>query len=908
MEFILPLSLILPGLWVLQLARIKVQSNVERLSLSYLLSLTIMFTLLYLGGILKAFNFASFLFLAIVVVSFIHMSVSFLIKVMRSPRLSKTQIVLHISVEKLVVVISIIGLLSIYAVFLYSRAILDSDVVHDYLPMAREIVSGDGFTYSTGYDYNIPLKSIGASVIYAWAYVVIGSLLSEAFRLMPLIPILILILLNYAIASSATKSETIGIISTAVFLILPFHDRFLLNSAFYPDIFYYPLIFAAIYSLLEYFQSKQSSLLLWTGTGLGLAGLLKAQTIYVFIAFTLVLLVLELKDLKKLSTALCCLTPFYILIPSILASSIQSEGFRLSIPNFNGTQLVLFFFLSVLSGVCFYVTMYGKTSRTKIDRSMIKGLVRKIGLLIVPFAVLSSLWYMNNFFRFGTLIWTSSINLPNYDWALGVLEPLDTAQQTADLWHYLVYFVFIFVDPAVMGYAMLIPLLIGLLFVLRERLENFNILLFIGIISASVILSTVVFYLPSAIRGYNPRDIFILAPLIMTLSAVGIVSITSNFCKAGDNVKKVFMSFLLVTYFGLMNYIHSVYVLYTNSCYVTTIGELMSAFGNSVGLNLIQTSFQLSYGDSAIFVGENILKIVSLSLVAGFPVLVLMICRHYKLFPRGYKLFPRGYTIIVKIGTRPKKVVLKLPFRLCSSKQWVFMKSVFVISLMLSIIIIPRVEMLIVQGGPQEIKENQLKRNYGNIYELFASPSEFEGDILTFKAPMGLSYYLSGVKIIDLAVPANLAFLKDCFQLIAPYESVVKLKEQNIRYLFINPSVARQLDASLNFTLSKIIRNPELATLSRTFGSWQLYSLDSYNVEKTSISLSGWDIDPWCSNASYTFNSDETHLFLQLHPTDSNSRLTIVNRNLSKLNLSNYDYVVVTLEGISNTRIMIRFV
>ncbi|MGB9730095.1 MAG: glycosyltransferase family 39 protein, partial [Thermoprotei archaeon] len=271
---------------------------------------------------MNAFNVASFIVLAIIVVSFTHCSALFVMKVLRSSHSFKTTFFLRTSAEDLVVV-PIIGLLAIYAMFLSSRAILDSDVVQYYLPIAREIVRGNGLTYSTGYDYNIILKPIGASVLYAWAYSISGPTFSETFRLMPLIPILMLILLSYAIASSATNSKNIGMLSTVVFLVLPLHDRLLLYNAFYPDTFYYPLVFAAIYFLLEFSKSKRGSLLLWAGMGLGVASLLKAQTIYVLISFTLVLLVLELGTHKKLSVALCCLAPFYLLIPSILADSIQ---------------------------------------------------------------------------------------------------------------------------------------------------------------------------------------------------------------------------------------------------------------------------------------------------------------------------------------------------------------------------------------------------------------------------------------------------------------------------------------------------------------------------------------------------------------------------------------------------------
>jgi len=559
----------------------------------------------------------------------------------------------------------------------------------------------------------------------------------------------------------------------------------------------------------------------------------------------------------------------------------------------------LFLFFSIQSTIFYYLTIRRSDSRTIVDRPTITGLVKKVALLLVPIAVLSSLWYVNNLLRFGTLIWTSSINLPNIDWALGVLKSIEVSQPTANIWHYITSFGFMFVDPAMMGYTMLIPLLIGP-FVLREKKENYNILLLYGIISASIIFSKVVISLSSPTAGYNPRDILPLAPLLTTLSAICILSTTPNFNKKSFNAKSIIAPILLVAYFGLLNYIHSVSVWFTQLSHVTTIGELMSAFGTIIGLNLRQTSFQLLYSDRVTFVCENIVSIITLSFFAGIPILALMFLRHYK-------FFTRGYPIKVKLETRLKKTVLKLLTRFHSSRQWLWVKKIFTVSIMLSVIMIPRVEMLKVQGGTQDIKENQLKMNYRDIYELFASPSEFEGDILTFKSYSGLSYYLPGVKIIDLIYPANLAFLKGCFQSITPYEAVVKLRELNISYLLISPSITQHLDASLNFTLSKIIQNPEYAALSRTFGSWKLYNLGPYSVENISLPLSGWDIDSRYTNADYNLSYDGASLLLELESTGTDSRVTIVNRDLSKLNLSNYDYITADVEGSTNSRILIRF-
>jgi hypothetical protein len=812
------------------------------------------------------------------------------------------KISIKFSLERVVLVISIAGLVFIYMTFLHVKAILDSDVVQYYLPMAREIVRKNGFTYSTGYDYNIILKPIGASMLYAWTYVVSGSILSEDFRLMPLVPLIMLIILNYAIVDSATKSEKIGILSTALFLVLPFHDRLLLFNSFYPDMFYYPLIFSVIYFFIKYFSSKQNILLFWIGISLGCAALLKAQTIYFLITSILTFLALELRAFKKFLMALCAMGPFSIIIPDVLANTIQREGVHLYIPTFTETQLTVLLFLSIFCIVCYYVTMLQNAGGIEVDKPLFREVIRGSFLLLLPFVFLSSFWYIVNLFKFGTLIYSSSINLPNYDWALKVLQSLEPAQLSVNSWHYIMLFLFMFMDPAVMGYVMLVPLLIGLafLFFSKNKFESFRILFLFEMIASSIIFSAVV---STRSESYNPRDILPLAPLLTSLATTGIEFTTSACHEKNSKAKNIFASFLLIIYFGFLAYIHSVYVYYTSLYNVTTISTLMSTLGRVVDLNLMQTSFQLPYNERALFVGENFQKIFSLSIFTGIPIIALVGCRYFAPFCHKFTI-RHNYIITIRFKVASKKRT-KLPLLTCLR----VIESSLILFLILSTILIPRIGILIIQGGLQELRENQLENNYKNLYELFPSTIELKGGILTFEAPMGLPYYMPNSKIVDLGYPANLALLKDCLLSNDSYEIVTKLKQLGINYILIDSFNARMksLDASLNFSISSVTRNPELALLSKSFGSWKLYTLGPYNVEKTKLPLFGWSVDPQYTNSSYIFDSNEYSLFLGLNPTDSNSRVVIFTCSVPKLNLSDYDYIIVKLEGSSNARILLRF-
>jgi hypothetical protein len=886
---ILFLSLIAPGYLILYMIKIKVHTIEDTLFLSYILSLTLMFTLLYIGGHLFFFKIASIIYLLITIFASIFATIILAYKVwqMRPTKLLPEMFLL----EDLILVTLSFGLISIYALVLWNKAILDSDVVQYYLPIAREIIRKNGFTYSTGYDFNVFLKPIGVSVLYAWSYFIDGSLISENFRIMPLIPLALLIILNYSIVKISTNSKKIASLSTIIFLLLPFHDRWILFNSFYGDIFYYPLIFSAIYYLIKYLYLKDSLILTWIGLSLGTASLLKAQTIYFLIALLITFVFIKLNTHKKIIVTLLLLNPFLILVPEFFAS-LRRSLFSVPLIELTYDELGFLFFLSFLSLIV-GIKIFRRSTLLSLNNVQLIKFVKELLFLLIPFISIANLWYIMNFLKLGSLIYTSSVDLPNYDWASGILSSMESHRMVLYISNYILYYFHMFVDPSLSGYVILIPLLIGLIrvfFSVKEGLDYYYLLAFFELIASIQIFSAAV---TSHAYVYNPRDPFPLAPLITSLIAFGI-----NFDMELSKNKRpmsLFIKLLIITYLGLFSYVHSVFVYYISLRENNTfIVSLSSSLAKIAGLSLRDSSFQLSQTERILFVSRNLYKIFLLAFLSSIPIIVILFLKNLKLRSSREKLntyfiFPYIYTLKrFKKGRVIASIMLLI-----------------IIGLLEIVIIYPRVEMLNSLGGVLRLKETQLAMTYkGLFYNLISGKINLEGNILSYKAPDGLPYYLYDKKIIDLRYPANLAAIKDFLISDNISKTLSDFRRINISYILLNHDASLlNFDSKLNGSLSKLIGNPRYVYLVESFGSWNLYRIGLFEYKSFNITFS--DCTTYNSTGNTIVRISEYGIEVMFGKGNADKKVLIM-CEIRGVNLSYYDTVFMKINGSQNLRILLR--
>ena len=867
-----------------------------------------MFILLYLGGIFLNFSLASISYLVISIITLLYLIVS-----NRTTIFSPSHWKLSISSwksEKTLFLVILISLIFVYAAILMTRPLLDSDVIQYYLPFSREIVRSNGFTYSTGYDYNTFLKPIGVSVIYAWTYIVSGSIYLEPFRLMPLIPVIMLVLTTFEISKVVSGKDSFGYAAAIVFMLLPLHDRLLYYNAFYPDVFYYPLIFSIILYVVKYSKDRDSRYLLWIGLAFGIAGLIKAQTILFVIASLLCLVSVEIKS-KKIVFLICLITPLFILVPNLFAEIGDPNSIIFSL---GPERVALLLFASIIAAFTYIVlepNIRANLKRNSNDKataeldnglpqtenfnvpSILKDfttLISRSLFIIIPFILLASLWYINNLIRFGSLIYTSNISIPNYEWADDILRKI--LQSNNQLSY-------------VMGYIWLIPLAFGLVFLIKNKTQNLSFLLFFSIISVILIYSQTVYY-ASTTSPYatNPRDLIPIAPMLSIIAVYGIARLVQNHSTSIEKMRIKTMTYVIVAFYGLASYLHSVYIYFGGAVFNSLwIYKLLTGFLSLFGLTLQQTSFQLWTIDRISFITQYPLSILALSLVIAIPLIIISFMKHG---------LPKVRKIVSQI-TRAKDgwFHTRLPaikFVSLPSTKKDSLKAIGLLLMFIIIIILPRAVIITTQSGLQNSRNYQMSMYYGPLHELLIDDGvEMKGDILTFAAPPGIQYYLPNINVIDLRYSANLAHLRPAFNSTNPFDIASNLRATGIRYLLFNLNTFSDLDNILNNSLGSIMSNISLSVENGKFGNWVLYSLGPFEISREVFPLSNWELDDRYVSGPVSLENNGSMIALNLTTGSSGSRIAIKNYKIPHLNLSEYNYISFKICGTNNSRVLIRF-
>lgn len=794
LELVLPAVLVLPGLVLTEWKRFKFDSAIERISASYVLSLILTLVPLYLGGTFGQFRIASYIVFSALLISLLYFPVRFAVKLVGgSSPVGRP----GVSLQELPFVACGVALLTLFAVFLAARALIDYDVVQYYLPLARQIATGNTLTQYTA-SYFAPIyQPIGASVLYGWTYAVTGSVASESFRLLPLVPVSLIILMIYQLTRFASESKLLGLLASSIFMVATFTDKFLLVYALYPDIYYYPLLFFAFYYLVKHFKSDDDSCLPWVGVAIGLASLFKAETVFAAIAVGVVLLVFESRGRDLPSLALSLSAPWLVLVPLGLTG-------QLGAVTFSASQAGVLVILTAFSGLAYLLLRPGRGLSPVLREFSVIALLRKAVYLAAPIGLFGGLGYLVNYLRYGTLIWIASTSPPNFSWAQAALTPPSVPIPIPT---YSLYLSLMSLDPAVFGLVWLVPLLVGILVLRRRGSPGLRTFVFLQAVLASVILS----YYVTVGLPYNPRDVVDLAPGVAALSALGLVFATAPSNAADRSLPAA--TFVLVAMIGALGFVQGYMAWFFND--VTNSGAIQFAnfFAGRIGLTVGQLGLHMMYDSLVPFEGQHLLEYLRLPYVAGaalFFAALPRIIRRTQSSAEG-----AAKTATVRMNQHDE-----------ATKHGA-LKSLLVSLMLVLVVVAPVASVVMAQGGLGNLKEDELSTEYSFLYSIVTNQTAISGGVLTYGAQAGLPYYLPNERVVDLDQSANLAYLRTTLQSGNASSTVDELASLGIHNLLVSRNTLPTLTA-LGLDIPAILQDPGLCKVTADFGIWELCALGHY--------------------------------------------------------------------------------
>jgi 4-amino-4-deoxy-L-arabinose transferase-like glycosyltransferase len=751
------------------------------------------------------------------------------------------------------------------------KGIVDYDALDLYLPFARHITIVDHIPL-TGYDYQPVVYPQGISILYAWLYSIGGSSFDEAFRFLPVLFSILIMVIVYKIAADLGSTRTAQI-AVIVYTLLPLNDAVLAYASYYPDLCFISLMLASFFFLYRYLRKHGTEYCFFGGLALGLSALMKPQFLLAIPA-TIFLVVVLLRS-----------TTIQLLVTYFVSTLVGCFFIFLVWPSqvlHNLTLDTLF----LITAFVFLMTTVVAISVSKVKRT-ISGLpFKKAFLDLVCFygtsSTVASIWYVRNYLLTRSFLWSISFQTPNYQWALDFIQSSVAPAQVGDIVSFLSLLVLLPFILYVLGTIWMLPKIIGLFHCSRKH-EYLIVIVWMAGYWLSYLwwnLGDFTHYLA------NPRDLYFLAPFFALLSATGIVRIAEYLTK--KRVERA-ISYLLVS-LGLVSLFQSMLI-------------------DRYGPNLLRNSFTLlasSFGSSLDALSGRILNYQGplLSSVPGllfFTLIVSFLILCPLLVELAFKVAGCQFSVRLKLRIHSKALA----------------KTGVLCFLLFIILVAPYIWLTyeVSGGNVQVFGDAQLRPLYGGLYTEVASylNNHIEGGTIltTDSAYATLQYYLhNNVKVIALNVPGNLANFREAIE--SDNVSIVStvLLQQNVQY-FLEPTGISSLMQKLSdqTILLCVLHDPRYFRLAISFPAWKIYE----SIVGKAFVVEAWDShfsqQEWVYDKDYSTESGNwsfSNTDVANIDVAGNTQLAFRYSNLPSINTTMFRYLAVRIKGSDNARWLFR--
>jgi hypothetical protein len=820
-------------------SRFKSLPGTDRFLISVVASLIgILFPLYFVGIIVKTFFIETSILLLIIGLFSIGTKFPFFIKIL----ISYIKKLRNYSSNKIklidfALIVSIIFFILKYTSFLFLKEIVDYDVASHYLPFARDIIQQN----------LIPLISQGGpitgaeggGVLFAWIYGISGSLLSENFRILPLVFILITILLIFSI-TRILLDDNVAKIAVIIFVFMPMLDNTLVWFSFYPDVPFTMLATAALYFLVKYIKTRKLFFCILVGVVLGLSSFMKAQTLWFFPVLLLVFMP-SVKN-RTLRYSLSILIPFlflFVIIPltyglSLLNSSMAQFLTYLSPEKF-------FYSLSVVIMSLLIIFINEQSFKTHSFPEISKINLAKIIIIIficaLPFYLI---WYLRNYFSLGTLIWYISVTDADFQWAFALLQKVSGSGLSGSF--YLSLLLFPLTLPA-LGTTFISTKILGAIQMNKINAKISPVLIWgTGYIMFSFAYTNLI----------NERFFLPVTPAIAILVAVGI-SLIARYVKKFENVNVMVAITLLLGAFSLVQS-SLIYNLIKGSS--SSLFYFFSKTSASIGLPWYILCGQLSISE----IGSQTITLLFFSVLVTFMLIISVLLGRWCIENKIPLVIP---LVIRRKILKIKKIVM------------------FLVVLIVTIIVLAAPHLYLIldlSGGNLDSFRSQQRNyyGYGNLYSevypyLLGNTSKGDSIVTLGIYGTGLAYYLSNVTLFDISAPQNLAILRDDIESNNLSKTILTLRNMSAIFVLLPSNFHQNTPPAISSFLDRLLFSEiELGNNIFSFefvinGAWKLYRLtEIISVVGPSVNVIEDGVNNSYSTQNLYFNLNNMTALLKL--------------------------------------------